>query len=112
MSHTCNECLCKDVCSRYPCFYPELCRHSMFNDEVIRLPCKIGDTVYRISKSGNKKWHVLEREVVGIRLFKRYNGSIGFTIVSSKDDTLGETVFLTRVEAEHQVDKLNESIGI
>lgn len=66
---------------------------------LIELPCKVGDTVYRIRKKPYKA--VLERYVVSITLCLNYKGQFEWRLFTTTEDTLGKTVFLTREEAEN-----------
>lgn len=59
------------------------------------LPCKQGDTVWRICGPKGRKF-VAERKVVSITMYEPGR----FEIFTNCDDWLGETVFLTREEAE------------
>lgn len=59
------------------------------------LPCKQGDTVWRICGPKGRKF-VAERKVVSVTMYEPGR----FEIFTNCDDWLGETVFLTREEAE------------
>lgn len=73
-------------------------------DGWIRLPCKVGDTVYRISGNyfGEK---IFEGVVAQISIYN--NGEIRFWEhghpLSFTPNDFGETVFLTREEAEQKL---------
>ena len=69
---------------------------------LVNLPCKIGDTVYRICGPRGRK-HASPREVSNITL--RRNGEI--ELFTTTDDILGKTVFLTEEEAREAADKIN-----
>ena len=61
---------------------------------LVTLPCKRGDTVYRLCGPKGRKY-IAERHVTSVE----FNGPV--TIIhSTADDVLGKTVFLTRDEAE------------
>jgi hypothetical protein len=66
---------------------------------VIVPPCKVGDTVYRISKRYGE-WCVLPRTVCSIRYSLDSRGNIAWYLFTTTEDRIGETVFLTREEAE------------
>ena len=70
---------------------------------LVVLPCKRGDTVYRLcGPKGIKR--IVERPVSSVE----FNGSV--TIIhSTADDILGKTVFLTRAEAEKALGKEAQS---
>lgn len=74
---------------------PEKIAERLIDDGAIVLPCKVGDTVYRIC--GTKKHRfVAERIVVCIKIHE--NGFI--VITDGAENILGTSVFLTREEAE------------
>lgn len=62
---------------------------------LVVLPCKPGDTVYRLCGPKGRK-HVGERLVTGVSLC----GNNSWLILSTTEDWLGKTVFLSRQEAE------------
>lgn len=62
-------------------------------------PCKVGDTVYRISKRYGE-WCVLPRAVCSIRYSLDSRGNIAWYLFTTTEDRIGKTVFLTREEAE------------
>ena len=77
--------------------------------EIVRLPCKVGDTVYEVFKDHIPpfiKETKIEKIVItekGLRLRLARN-SFYETAISS----LGKTVFLTREEAEKKLKELKE----
>ena len=73
-------------------------RNKIEQGTLIELPCKVGDTVYRIRKKPYKA--VLERFVVSITLCLNYKGQFEWRLFTTTEDTLGKSVFLTREEAE------------
>ena len=66
---------------------------------VIVPPCKVGDTVYRISKRYGE-WCVLPRMVSSMTYSLDHLYRVVWCIHTTADDYLGKTVFLTREEAE------------
>ena len=62
------------------------------------LPCKQGDTVWRICGPKGRKF-VAERKVVSVTMYEPGR----FAIFTNCDDWLGETVFLTQEEAESKL---------
>lgn len=63
---------------------------------LVRLPCKVGDTVYCIRRNPYAKgYYVKENKVLSIEWNGRY-----FTLFTTKEDVLGRTVFLNREAAE------------
>ena len=62
--------------------------------DLLRLPCKLGDTVYCIRRNPKGKY-VKENKVNEI-VYTSY----GFVLITTLRDLLGTSVFLTREEAE------------
>ena len=83
------------------------------NGTLIELPCKVGDTVYRVGKTINVKdqkydFYVQEYEIATIELYKE---EILFVDDSDNEivlKDLGKTVFLTKAEAEERLKELKE----
>lgn len=71
----------------------------LIENGVIVLPCKVGDTVYRISKRYGK-WCVLPRTVCSITYSLDSRGNIAWYLFTTTEDRIGKTVFLTCEEAE------------
>lgn len=64
---------------------------------LVVLPCKVGDMVFCIRKNPfGKGRYVKENIAESITVYRDHS----FSIFSTLNDTLGETVFLTREEAE------------
>lgn len=76
---------------------------------VIVPPCKIGDTVYRITCAYGK-WEIRERECIRLSWFRKHDGEIYWVICSSKNDILGDSVFLTKEEAEAAVKEREKDV--
>ena len=76
----------------------------LLENGVILPPCKIGDEVYRISKRYGC-WVVLPRYVDHLTFGRDYTGELVWTLETTTDDVLGNTVFLTREEAEAEIER-------
>ena len=98
----CENCIHKGICSSYE-LYEEIeyrpivdnCSHYKAKDKVIELPCKVGDTVYKIGsiyRRGKEKFYI-------------YQGEFGYSCIRR----FGDTVFLTKEEAEKALKELKES---
>ncbi len=74
------------------------------NGTLIELPCRLGQTVYRIRRKPYKA--VLERFVVNITYCYDYKGQPMWRIFTTTEDILGKTVFLTKTEAEAKLKEL------
>ena len=72
-------------------------------DRLLILPCKVGDTVYCIRKNPFAKGgrYVKENIAESITVYRDHS----ISIFSTLNDVLGETVFLTRAEAEEALRK-------
>lgn len=71
---------------------------NMDKSRLIELPCKIGDTVYRLSRQCGE-WKILPRKVLCIT----YHGGTRWCLYTTKSDILGDNVFLTKEDAEAEV---------
>lgn len=80
----------------------------LMSNNVVVLPCKVGDTVYRVAKHRGV-WEVLPREVVSITYRLDHLYRLVFEIFSTEYDRLGKTVFLTREEAENALKERKEN---
>ena len=76
---------------------------------VIVPPCKVGDTVYTVSRKHPKKWKV---HFIGYNSqgeFKMHIATEKFTeMLEVWDYAIGKTVFLTREEAEKALERREE----
>ena len=86
---------------------PQHTADSLLADGWIRLPCKVGDKIYRIVKGKIKESEVEKIEITKniIEIFYDWHG-MGYELSTVSE--LGKTVFLTREEAEA---KLKEGKG-
>ena len=72
----------------------DYCKLFKAKDKVIELPCKVGDTVYKIGsiyRNGKEKFYI-------------YQGKFGYSCIRR----FGKTVFLTKEEAEKALKELKE----
>ena len=97
----CEKCLYKDVCF-YEEFYNkeerENCTFYKDKSLFIELPCKIGETYYRIvykrSKVGNDYFYLIRE------------AKLNWYNIGSVIEDLGKTVFLDRAKAEKKLKEL------
>lgn len=47
---TCKDCIHYETCEAFGCLYFDECSYFIDKSEIIKLPCKIGDTVYFIEE--------------------------------------------------------------
>ena len=76
------------------------CGYFKDRERIVYLPCKAGDTIYRVFNDKVYEWQIVRAEI--------YADEIGF--VDDSDnwigvDDIGKTVFLTRAEAEARARK-------
>lgn len=75
---------------------------------LLRLPCKVGDTVYRITSANTK---IVEDEVLW---FEKYGTNNPIVVLKEYGDVsairFGKTVFLTKEEAEKALQALKEGV--
>ena len=106
----CKDCIHNNVCTLWRAAenqdaraYAELsngeCGCFQDKSSFINPPCKIGQTVYRITKRYGH-YEVLERTVLCLTYYRDYFGGISWSIFTTTEDKLGKTVFITREEAE------------
>ena len=83
---------------------------------LLKLPYKVGDTVWVIVNKGDYRQHVCEFEVTEISIkkinsYKKPRVHIGFIAGSIRRslDTIGKTVFLTKEEAEQELKRLESA---
>lgn len=120
MSKTCKDCLYYECCKslskdfiKHPKDYEnnekmsEICITFKDRSKFVELPCKIGDTVYFIKAAFNylpvpkaEKIRKIELLYDNIVLFRTENRSF-------ESKRIGETVFLTREEAEQALREMN-----
>lgn len=99
-----EQCKCKkcEECAGYgkgaDCIHYVVTDFLLANGVIVP-PCKVGDTVYRISKRYGE-WCVLPRTVCSIRYSLDSRGNIAWYLFTTIEDRIGKTVFLTREEAE------------
>ena len=108
--HQCDGQIDVDMCQRYVAF-DKLADYEDLEEQglLLKLPCKVGDTVYAIGF--NKKPVVYESVVLSILITEKeivFNVKVDEFEINSqlKQSMFGKTVFLTQEEAEA---KLNES---
>lgn len=112
---TCKDCILNKICSTYVYVGDDgdICPYFADNSQYIKLPCKVGDTVYfldtKYEKHGRKKVPVEYVEVdlvdnivfghLGVPFVNVYDDyNIFITFDGSKD--FGKTVFLSKESAE------------
>lgn len=107
-----TDILCQDCGESTDSYCAEAIAEALYNagyrkqsELTVELPCKVGDTVYRIAKHRGV-WQVLPREVVSLTYQLDHLYRVVWGIFSTQHDMLGKTVFLTREEAEKALAKM------
>lgn len=117
----CEDCLHHFACEVNSEYVPSPCRafedkqgYRKQSENVIEVPCKIGDTVYVVSQGAGFScvWNVYKSRVAAIHL-DRYNKLFVFT--ETERENVGgyvevERVFNTKEEAEQALEKINEKM--
>lgn len=117
---TCKECIHYDVCEMKILAMLLLqdgkeCKHFKDKSKIIELPCKVGDTVYKVMDIERVHRQILEMKVLSIEIkdttkffaktVKKYRYNYGtFTL-----DDFGKTVFLTYEEAEKKLREIENN---
>ena len=79
---------------------------------LLKLPCKLGSTVYYIDKKIYKEYYIEEMEVEDITFrdnefyISLYNLTTKYFDFCITSDDIGKTVFLTKEEAEQELKRL------
>lgn len=102
-----GECL-DDKCSLMLDACKKLAEYEQLEEQglIVRLPCKVGDTVYKITRfcSGGIRDCGYSYECSECPEYKPFIEYIEFKITILKD--IGKTVFLTREEAERKLEEM------
>ena len=110
----CKECIHNEVCSRLisPSEFIKLNSMAddcnMFSDKssYLKLPCRVGDTVYFIKSTFSFLPTPKAEKVSNIRIVK-YDMIFRTENRAFNDVAIGKTVFLTREEAEQALKEMN-----
>lgn len=71
MKKACEKCIHKKVCID-GANYKNADKCEKFADEelILRLPCKLGDTAYKLERRGATKYRITDTTIVSIRISK------------------------------------------
>ena len=112
--HQCYGQVDVDMCERYVAF-DKLAEYEDLEEQglLLKLPCKVGDTVYAIGF--NNKPVVYESVVLSILINEKeivFNVKVEEFEINSqlKQSMFGKTVFLTQEEAEAKLKKARRSL--
>lgn len=75
---------------------------------LLRLPCKVGDTVYKITRNFISEYKIISETIYPYSIQFNWQCTKGIygNLVGFADREIGETVFLTREEAEAKLKEL------
>lgn len=113
---TCKDCIHYDVCCKYMAIPNHLCKDFKDKSKYIELPCKVGEKIYAHCKTVNQ---IIPYEIEDIHIdrnktryfatafdvyYNEYLDEMEFT-----EDDIGQTIFLTKEEAEAKLKELNKN---
>ncbi len=78
---------------------------------LLRLPCKVGDTVYKITRNFISEYKIISATIYPYSIQFNWQCTKGIygNLVGFADLEIGKTVFLTREEAEAKLKEMEES---
>ena len=87
---------------------------------LLRLPCKVGDTIYRINKGAKNPVIIMRVLQVHIKQLHKNRTIIRIDTINDEDmgegcyllDDLGKTVFLTQAEAEQKLKEMESDCNV
>ena len=113
---TCKDCIHYKLCDLDDELYPsenvnEDCSYFKDKSRYIELPCKVGDTVYEPTRRGINIYKITKIHISQNGKTFEWECIDGFyTNVYGFDDyKIGDTVFLTKEEAEAKLKELKEN---
>ena len=78
---------------------------------LLRLPCKVGDTVYKITRNFISEYKIISAAIYPYSIQFNWQCTKGIygNLVGFADHEIGKTVFLTQEEAEAKLKEMEES---
>ena len=120
---TCKDCIHYDLCRscsriqlgwhgnsiHYVENIEEICKDFKDRSRFVELPCKVGDTLFVPTRNLVSEYKIVSFHVCGEGIWYRTNVIKGILtrLISDNVEIIGETIFLTREEAEQTL-KLKE----
>lgn len=113
-----NRTHCANICSKPYAAWDGFNKYMELEEQglLVRLPCKVGDTIFRINKYAKEP--IISMKVLQIRFGELYIGNSFLRIDAINDEDMGEfcyfkddigkTVFLTKSEAEATLAEMEE----
>ena len=106
---TCKDCLHFVPCGGASWDKVTDCPEFTQRNQLVHLPCKVGDIVYCFAPCFDTDHHpklkVVEKEIIELKIIATVFG-LNFDI-----NSIGKTIFLTREEAEKALDKQRETLN-
>ena len=119
----CGDKLCKDICDDIECncskcelekVLEKLATYEDLEEQglLVRLPCKVGDTVYVPTRNFVSELRIIMVSVYMHDTYFRWilNSGIYPNLDGFPGSKLGKTVFLTREEAEKKLEEMKNEI--
>lgn len=119
----CGDKLCKDICDDIECdcskcelekALEKLATYEDLEEQglLLRLPCKVGDTAFRINEGAKNP--IIELTVIQIDIMRKsYNLEVvdkdGGELMYLKNE-IGNSIFLTREEAEKKLKEMKNGL--
>ena len=118
----CGDKLCKDICDDIECncskcelekVLEKLATYEDLEEQglLVRLPCKVGDTVYVPTRNFVSELRIIMVSVYMHDTYFRWilNSGIYSNLDGFPGSKLGKTVFLTREEAEKKLEEMKKN---
>lgn len=112
---------CEPDCEEIDAVYRKLKDYEDAEEQglLLKLPCKVGDTLYRVNKGAKEP--VIMMRVLQLYIKQLHKDRTAIKIITINDDDMGEncyflenigkTVFLTESEAEAKLKEMEENDG-
>ena len=109
---TCKDCIHYEVCQFYIDEERAKCRIFKDKSKYIELPCGVGDVVYTMPRTAIRKWNVVCARIICGTPYITAERKKNKRCIERKTfpvEHIGETVFLTKAEAEAKLKELNDN---
>lgn len=107
----CTDPYSVDLCQRFSAFR-KLAEYEELEEQgrLLRLPCKVGDTVYKITRNFISEYKIISETIYPYSIQFNWQCTKGIygNLVGFADREIGKTVFLTREEAEAKLKEMEE----
>ena len=111
-TENCTDSYSVDLCQRFSAFR-KLAELEDLEEQgrLLRLPCKVGDTVYKITRNFISEYKIISETIYPYSIQFNWQCTKGIyaNLVGFADREIGETVFLIREEAEAKLKEMEDS---